>query len=189
MSEPVGAPRPDTVGPEFSRPERLDMIGEQARTIVVEATPDEAAALAARFGLLSVAMLRARCAVHREARGVVVTGLVEAELVQACAATGDPLAVAVREPLALLYVVETDNPPADELELTPDALDIVPLEGGLIDLGEAAAETMALALDPFARAPHADEALRAAGVLREDEAGPFGVLAGLRDMLSGKIKG
>ena len=50
---------------------------------------------------------------------------------------------------------------------------------GAIDLGEVAAETMALALAPFPRGPGADAALKQAGVLSEGEAGPFGALAGL----------
>ena len=40
----------------------------------------------------------------------------------------------------------------------------------LIDLGEAAAETLALALDPFPRSPDADAMLAEAGVIGEDEA-------------------
>ena len=59
----------------------------------------------------------------------------------------------------------------------------MPLEGGAIDLGEAAAETMALALDPFPRAAGAEAALRAAGVLSEEEARPANAFAALKDAL------
>ena len=52
--------------------------------------------------------------------------------------------------------------------------------GGAIDLGEAAAETLALVLDPFPRSPGAQAALREAGVLNEEEAGPFAALAKLK---------
>jgi hypothetical protein len=45
---------------------------------------------------------------------------------------------------------------------------------------------MALALDPFPRSSEAGDALREAGVLSEEEAGPFGALKELRDKLSGK---
>jgi uncharacterized protein YutE (UPF0331/DUF86 family) len=62
-------------------------------------------------------------------------------------------------------------------------MDTVFYSGGAIDLGEAAAETLALALDPFPRSPAAAAALKEAGVLSEEEAGPFGALAGLRDKL------
>jgi hypothetical protein len=42
---------------------------------------------------------------------------------------------------------------------------------------------MALALDPFPRAPDADDVLKAAGVLSEGEAGPFAALRALKDRL------
>ena len=48
------------------------------------------------------------------------------------------------------------------------------IEGGAIDLGEAAAETVALALDPFPRSARAAEVLRAAGVISEDDVVPIG---------------
>jgi len=42
------------------------------------------------------------------------------------------------------------------------------------------ADTLALALDPFPRGPNADVALKAAGVLSEEQAGPFAALAALK---------
>ena len=45
---------------------------------------------------------------------------------------------------------------------------------------------MALALDPFPRGPGAEAALKVAGVISEEEAGPFGALAGLKDRLGKK---
>ena len=71
------------------------------------------------------------------------------------------------------------------MELSADALDTLPIENGAIDLGEAAAETLALALDPFPRSPGADAALAEAGVLGESEAGPFAALADLKRKLEG----
>ena len=69
------------------------------------------------------------------------------------------------------------------MELAEGELDIVPYEGGAIDLGEAAAQTLVLALDPWPRAPDADVALRAAGVLREGEEGPGNAFAKLKGLL------
>ena len=89
----------------------------------------------------------------------------------------------VDEAVALRFV--EDDAAGEEVELSADALDTMPIEGGGIDLGEAAAETMALALDPFPRSPAAATALREAGVLAEDEAGAFASLAGLKAKLSG----
>lgn len=163
--------------PEFSRIERLDTIGED-RHVSIAADPAERAALAKRFGLVSVDRLAAELDIRREAAGIAVRGRVTADVVQACSITGDPLPATVDEPVALRFV-EGSHGGEDEIELGSDALDTVEIEGGGIDLGEAAAETMALALDPFPRGPGAEAALKEAGVVSEEEAGPFGALKGL----------
>ena len=68
----------------------------------------------------------------------------------------------------------------DEVELGDDSIDVVFHDGAAIDLGETAAETMALALDPFPRGPGADAALQAGrGRAARARAGPFGALAAL----------
>jgi hypothetical protein len=59
-------------------------------------------------------------------------------------------------------------------------LDIVFHDGAAIDIGEAIAQTLALALDPYPRAPDAEAALKEAGVKSEAEAGPFAALAALK---------
>jgi hypothetical protein len=59
-------------------------------------------------------------------------------------------------------------------------LDTMFHDGQAIDLGLAIADTLALALNPYPRGPAADEALKAAGVLSEAEAGPFAALAKLK---------
>ncbi|MES2753113.1 MAG: YceD family protein [Pseudomonadota bacterium] len=164
--------------PEFSRPERLDTIGPGERSVAFAADPDECAALAGRFGLIAVAALNAALSVRREAAGIRVRGRVSATVAQACSVTGEPLPVRVDAPLDVLFVAE-EQAPSDEVELDEASCDIVFHDGQTVDLGEAAAETLALALDPFPRGPGADAALKAAGVLGEGEAGPFGALAAL----------
>lgn len=178
--------------PEFSRPERLDSIGGEERRVTITADADERVALARRFGLLSVDRLEGDFAIRRTAAGVTATGRVRAEVVQACSVTGDPLPVTVEEPVALRFVesmgAHGGAAQDEEIELGADAVDEVELTGGQVDLGEAAAETMALTLDPFPRGPGAEAALRAAGVVSEEEAGPFGGLAALRDRLKDGAK-
>jgi uncharacterized metal-binding protein YceD (DUF177 family) len=58
-------------------------------------------------------------------------------------------------------------------------------DGAAIDLGSAIADSLALAVDPYPRSPSADAALKDAGVLSEDEAGPFAALAALKSKLGG----
>ena len=170
---------------EFARPQRVDTIGDDARTIEVDADAQERAALAKRFDLIGIERLTGKFTIRRDAAGIVAEGRVEAAVTQACSITGDPLPVTVDEPVALRFVAEEDSG-QDEVELGDSDIDVIPYDGGTIDLGEVAAETMALALDPFPRGPNAEVVLKEAGVLSEEQAGPFGALAGLKDMLEKK---
>ncbi|MBB5711957.1 YceD family protein [Sphingomonas xinjiangensis] len=178
---------------EFSRPTRLDQIGAGESKVEIHAEPAERAALAQRFGMVSVERLDAQFALHRGASGIIARGRVLAEVTQACVVTDEPLLVRVDEPFAIRFVPEPEDGAGgeDELELSEDECDTVFFTGGTIDLGEAAAETLALGLDPYPRSPNAAAVLREAGVISEDEAkalaqssGPFGGLAALKDKLS-----
>ncbi|PNB34973.1 hypothetical protein C1X73_38090, partial [Pseudomonas sp. FW305-130] len=73
--------------PEFSRLERIDTIGEGARSVSITADAAERSALAERFGLLAVDRLEATFRVQRDAAGVVARGEVRAAVVQACSVT------------------------------------------------------------------------------------------------------
>ena len=167
---------------EFARPQRVDTIGDDARTIEIDADAQERAALAKRFDLIGIEKLTGKFTIRRDAAGIVAEGRVAAAVTQACSITGDPLPATVDEPVALRFVAEEDSG-QDEVELGDSDIDVIPYDGGTIDLGEVAAETMALALDPFPRGPNAEVVLKKAGVLSEEQAGPFGVLAALRDRL------
>ena len=171
--------------PEFSRPERLDTIGERERIVEIAATEDERAALAKRFALLSITRLDARLGIKRTDSGIVVKGRVTGAAVQACSVTDEPLDTHIDEPVALLFV-EQLVAEGDEVELSDDALDMVAIEGGTIDLGEAAADTLALAIDPFPRGPNAAAALAAAGVISEDEFRPANAFSDLKARMAGK---
>lgn len=171
--------------PEFSRPERADAIGHDPREVGIAADTDERAALARRFGLVGIDRLSGDFTLRRDAAGIIVTGRVAAAVTQACSITGDPLAARIDDTVGLRFT-EKAAASDDEIELDDSGIDVIALDGGLVDLGEIAAETMALALDPFPRGPGADAALRDAGVLSEEEAGPFGGLAALKDRLEGR---
>jgi len=173
------------VSVEFARPQRVDTIGDDARTIEIDADAQERAALAKRFDLIGIEKLTGKFTIRRDAAGIVAEGRVAAAVTQACSITGDPLPATVDEPVALRFVAEEDSG-QDEVELGDSDIDVIPYDGGTIDLGEVAAETMALALDPFPRGPNAEVVLKEAGVLSEEQAGPFGVLAGLKDRLGKK---
>lgn len=173
--------------PEFSRTITLDTIGETSRTVSIEADEAERAALARRFGLRSIGQLKADAKIALRSGTPFAEGRIMANVVQNCVVTDDPLPATIDESFTIRFVPEASaQGVADEVELSADECDTVFYAGGAIDLGEAAAETMALALDPFPRGPNADAALRDAGVIGESEAGPFGALKALKDKLEGK---
>lgn len=170
---------------EFSRMERIDTFGAGERVVDIVANAAERAALAERFGLLLLDALKASFKVRMEATGIVARGTVSASVVQACSVTDEPIPAEIVEQVALRFVEEAAVD-SEEIELSEDALDTMFYAGSAIDLGEAAAETVALALDPFPRGPNAAAALAAAGVIGEDEVKPLGALAGLKGLLEKK---
>ena len=173
------------IAPEFSRVERIDTFGAGERTVEIEANETERGKLTERFGLVSLGLLTASFRVRMEAAGIVARGTVDASVVQACSVTDEPIPVEISEEVALRFI-EEDAVNEEEIELSEDALDTMFYTGSAIDLGEAAAETVALALDPFPRSPNAEAALKAAGVIGEDEVKPLGALAGLKGLLEKK---
>lgn len=172
--------------PEFSRIHRLDQIGAGENRVSVTADGEERAALAKRFGFAAIDSLVADYAILRDTSGVVARGRLSAQVTQNCSVTGDPLPIAVKEAFAIRFLPEPDAEVPDEVELSEDECDIVFYTGSAIDLGEAAAETLLLSLDPFPRGPGAAAALKAAGVISEEEVTPLGALSGLKDLLSKK---
>lgn len=169
--------------PEFSRRYTLDSIGSAPRTVTVEADEGERAVLAKRFDLIALDVLGAEAVLTAVAGGVEARGTIHAVLAQACVVTGDPVPATIDEPFALRFIV--DQPGADGnhndeegMELSDADCDVLPLEGGAIDLGEAAAQTLGLALDPFPRSP---ESLKGAERVWKsgEEGGAFADLKGL----------
>lgn len=166
---------------EFSRPVRVDTIGAAPRRVEIEANAEERAALARRFEIASLNALSAEASLALQAGEVHATGSLSAKLVQLCAATNVELPATLDVPFSIIFRTElpSDVPDAG-LELSEEELDVVFYDGGAIDLGEAVAETLALAIDPYVRAPDADAVLKEMGVLSEGEAGPFAALAALK---------
>ena len=173
--------------PEFSRPVRLDTLGEQPRTMEISAGPTERAALARRFGLLALDRLEAALAISRTGGEVAVHGTLQAEITQACVASGAPVPARLAVPFDILFRPQPAGRADEEIELGEGEMDVVFYEGGEVDVGEAVGETLSLSLDPWPRAPEADAILREAGVRQEGEEekeSPFAALAALK----GKLK-
>jgi uncharacterized metal-binding protein YceD (DUF177 family) len=150
--------------------ERLDLVADDA----------ERTAVARRLGLVSLGRLEAHVRLARTGDLVHAEGRLLAALDQSCVVTGDPVAAHVDEPFTLLFTPEPMGGPDLEIELGQSDCDVVFYNGAVIDLGSAIADTLAVSLDPYPRSAGADAALREAGVLSEEQASPFAVLAKLR---------
>lgn len=136
--------------------------------------------IAKRLGLRSIDRLEAHAALARDGEEVRATGRIKAALEQSCVATGEPVAARIDEPFDLTFMPEPDGRPDEEVELGSEDLDVVFHDGAAIELGPAIADTLALVIDPYPRGPNADAALKAAGVISEEQAGPFAALAKLK---------
>lgn len=170
--------------PEFSRTVEADTISEKPRQVEIAADETERRRLAGRFRLKAIDRLQARMTLSRRAGIIHAEGEVDAALVQSCVVTGDAMPAEIAAPFAVRFLSERHERSDDEeIELSADDCDTLPLEGGRIDLGEIAAETLALALDPYPRSEHADAALREAGLGSEPEGGAFAGLKLLRDRM------
>jgi uncharacterized metal-binding protein YceD (DUF177 family) len=152
-----------------------------AGSAILSASEAECAALAVRFGLVAIKRLEAAITLTADGPVVCAAGRLNAEIVQSCAVSGEDLPVRIDEPVALRFVPAVNAPAGEmEFELQADDPDEIELEGNRFDLGEALAQGLALAIDPFAIGPGADEARRRAGLLGETAGGPFAALAKLR---------
>ncbi|HWW57313.1 MAG TPA: DUF177 domain-containing protein [Sphingopyxis sp.] len=152
------------------------------RDISVEADVEARSRIAERLGLAALDRFAVTAAIRAVAGGIAAKGEVRADVVQHCAATDLPVPAKLTEPFDLRFLRDIDAPVSEdeEIEISSDDLDLLPLEGDRIDLGEAAVQTLSLALDPFPRHPDADRILAEKGVLSEEAAGPFAALAKLR---------
>lgn len=144
------------------------------------ASEAECAALARRFNLVAVHALDATMSLVVDGPNVRAAGRLKARIVQTCAVSGEDLDVAIDEPVALRFVPPlTGLAPDTEIELDESELDDIEMDGEQFDLGEAIAQSLGLAIDPYLTGPQADEARRRAGIVGEGEDGPFAALKGL----------
>jgi uncharacterized metal-binding protein YceD (DUF177 family) len=131
----------------------VDRIGAQDLEIVVEANARERAALARRMGIPDVQALACRFRVTRDrAERFAATGHLSAEVVQTCVISLEDFSATVDEHFRLRFVPAGEETEAIDPE---DPIDEIGYRGGVLDLGEAAAEQLGLALEPYPRRPGA----------------------------------
>jgi len=161
------------VTPEFPHPLVLAHVPAAGQRLVLEADAAQCAALARRMGILAVHALRAELDLRPIEEGrIAVTGRLAAEVEQECVVSLEPVRQSVAEEFA--WRLLPDGVEASDGDDDPDDIEG---PGGVVDLGEAVAQQLSLALDPYPRAP---------GAVRPDDPGddgahgPFAALAKLR---------
>jgi uncharacterized metal-binding protein YceD (DUF177 family) len=174
------------VRPEFSRVLLVDRNVPPEQPFHIEANAEERAALARRFALVALDALKAEGSLETldNGRRAVLRAHLTAKVTQSCVASLAPVAAEIDEEFTLEYDADADPAALDEPEIPedmeafleePDPPD--PLVDGAVDVGEAVAEHLALALDPYPRAPGVVfESSTAPDSLEES---PFKALAGL----------
>jgi uncharacterized metal-binding protein YceD (DUF177 family) len=146
---------------EFSRTLVVDPWPEAGIDVDASADPAECRALARRFHLLEVRSLRGHGRIERfeYPAELVFRGWLEADVVQSCVASLEPVPATIRQPIERRYrsggASATDRArlqPRGAIDLDDEDDEVDFVSGREIDLGEAIAEEFGLALDPYPRA-------------------------------------
>jgi hypothetical protein len=158
---------------EFSHRLPLGQVPAAGLDLRLEAGPAEREALARRLGLLVLHALVADLRLVPDVEGAVrVTGRMTAELDQECGISLAPVRQSVAEGVAWRLLPEGMEPTDGEHD--PDDIES---EQGAADLGEALAQQLSLAIDPYPRAPGAE---LPEGLGDQEAHGPFASLLKLK---------
>lgn len=158
--------------PEFTRPVDVGRLPPGGAVYDLKATPTERTALAERFNLLALDRLEAEVRLERLAGGLLrLSAALKADVVQACVVTLEPVRDGIDEPFTVLYRAGAEA--GETAVVLSGASELVePLSSDILDIGEAVAQQLSLALDPYPRAPGA-----IAAAPEEGRASPFAALA------------
>ena len=176
--------------PEFRLFLSASDVPPAGKEVAFEADESTLKDLAKRFGIPEVVSLSgiAKVRPYRKA-GLTVEGRFKAEVVQSCVVSLEPVHQTVEESFTQRYLPEhmiaPDVPEMNEREVEVDleAEDAPePMTGNGVDLGEAVAERLALALDPYPRKPDAAFLATAEepGDAPESKPNPFAALEKLK---------
>jgi len=154
---------------EFSRKLQIERIGPAGYDLTVEADAQELADLATRLKLPAVNALTCRFRLRPAQNDMfVVEGWLDAVVTQTCVVSLDDFQALVSDHF-IVRLVPTGR---ESNDIDPESIDEIPYRDGIIDLGEATTEQLALALDPWPRKP--DASLPTAAM--DEPASPFATL-------------
>ncbi len=166
--------------PEWTFPLTVTDIGNAPAHYKITADADACDALADRYDVVAVHAVSAHLVVTRERGGSVfhVTGTVSGDIVQECVVTLDPITTHVTDEIDAYFTDRKDVVPLAraraqraarqggeiEVELIDESAEPELVIGGVIDLGEVAAQFLSLAIDPYPRRASLVDALPILGV-------------------------
>ncbi len=169
----------------FSYIVQREDVARGPKTIHLEADEKARAVLADRFGLLAIDCLEGDIDVSHLPDGMRVKGHMRAAVQQTCVVSFRPVSSTIEEFFSIHYCIGPLTEEQEESVLDIDAEDIEELVDDKVDVAEALAQTLALALDPFPRVPDADSPVK---IVTEAEAeemqrrpNPFAILKNLSD--------
>ena len=169
---------------EFNRVIDTPSLGEAGETFHYVANDIERASIANWLSLVALDRLEATVeAIPTDGGGVRLHAEFEADVIQSCVITLEPLSTRLQEAFEILYVLEIPRQiSARTGESTVDVdLDVEEPEllvGKTIDAGAAIAEHLVLALDPYPRMPGAALEAKNGGAERAEH--PFAALQTLK---------
>lgn len=175
---------------EFSRFVPLGELSKPLAEWDIEANAEERKALALRLGLIELGSLRARLTLRRKPGSslILLTGRFKADVVQTCVVTLRPVPARVEDIVRLSYSLAEANRLSGEgaaLLVDPEGDDPPETIGPRgIDVGEAAVQQLAVALEPYPRADGAVLAQQTWGAGEDGEDAVPSPFEGLRELKS-----
>ncbi len=182
------------IEPGLYRPVFVEGMSKGGRRLHVVAEPKERDALAGQLGLLRLDRLEADIQVTPAEKWHFfrVTASLEADVVQTCVVTLEPVASTVKATLERYYSTDIageseDLTAAGVVDLEHDEADPPdPIFDQTIDVGAAVVEQLALEIDPFPRAAGANFEGYSSHPEIEGPANPFAALAKVKEGSSGR---
>jgi len=148
---------------EFSHKVSVNPWPENGINVELTATNDEREALCARFDLIELPSLSASVGIEQTSTGLELAGKIEAITVQSCVVTLKPVTSSLAAPFKRRYhrreYHEKLLAAGEAAGFDEETIDSDLLETDEIDIGEAVAEELFLALDPYPRSADADRAM------------------------------
>lgn len=171
----------------FSRRFQVGQIPAGGLNDRFEAGAEERAEMAELLGLESLGSLSFTFELKPVgARRLAVLGQLRARLNQFCVVSLEPFEIDIDRPIEVEFVAEKElqrlQESADDELADPTAMDLEPIEGDGIDLGQLAYEYLATEIQLYPRKPGIDFEWKPAGTPgSEEDDGPFAALKVLKE--------